>query len=134
MKNAFCLLNHKPTQKQIAELQSSFDTSQIVCPPTDVTEFWAQIPPVSVLRKNELLKVVTWLDEANEGDIVIIQGEFGATFALVDYALMKKLIPIYAVTQRIAQEQQKGETIHRQYIFEHVCFRTYSYYSNLAEE
>lgn len=133
MKTTFCLLNHKLTPNQIAELEKRFDAAQIVYPPANVSAFWAQIPPASVLRKNELLEIVTWLNEAKEGDTVLIQGEFGVTFALVDYALLKKLIPIYAVTQRVAQEQQNGESVHRQYIFEHVCFRQYSYYSNLEE-
>ena len=72
--------------------------------------------------------VTTWLDSAEEKDVLVIQGEFGSTFIMVDYALKNKLIPLHAVTKRVESEQRDGEIVHRQYVFEHVCFRPYEYY------
>jgi hypothetical protein len=47
---------------------------------------------------------------------------------IVDYALKNKLIPVHAVTKRVAKESREGEIVHREYIFEHVCFRKYKYF------
>jgi hypothetical protein len=71
------------------------------------------------------------LSSAKDGDLVIIQGEYGSTFSLVDFALKKKLVPVFAATKRIAKEEQNGEIVLRHYIFEHVRFKKYVYYSNL---
>ena len=70
--------------------------------------------------------VVDWLAAAQAGDVLIVQGEFGATFMIVEYALKKGLVPVHAVTKRVAQESRAGEIVRRQYIFEHVCFRKYT--------
>ena len=47
--------------------------------------------------------------EAAVGDIVALQGEFSATFALADFSLRRRLIPVCAVTERVAQEEREGE-------------------------
>jgi len=63
--------------------------------------------------------------------VVVLQGEYNAIFALVDFALNSGLIPVCAVTERVAQEEREGETVHRKYVFEHICFRRYRYYRDL---
>ena len=73
--------------------------------------------------------VVSWLNgESAPGDLFIIQGEFGSTFTLVDFALKNGLVPLYATTRRVAKESRSGETVRREYVFEHVCFKKYQYF------
>ena len=88
---------------------------------------WSQIPAVEEIDMNVINAVINWLSSANQNDVLIVQGEFGSTFMVVDYALKKNLIPVHAVTKRIAQETREGEIVKRQYVFEHVCFRRYKY-------
>ncbi len=57
-----------------------------------------------------------------------MQGEFGSTFMLVDFALKNNLVPLYATTRRVAEEKREGESVFREYIFEHVCFKKYRYF------
>ena len=76
--------------------------------------------------------VIEWLSSAKAGDALIAQGEFGATFMIVDYALKRGLAPLYAVTKRVASERREGEIVSKNYIFEHVCFRRYEYFSSCA--
>lgn len=127
MPKTFCLLNHTLTQKQLAELSEKFNSTQVIYPEKNLAELWAQIPPEK--NNDEVVKVVaSWLKENSvPGDLFIIQGEFGSTFTLVDFALKNGLVPLYATTRRIARESRNGETVHREYIFEHVCFKKYSY-------
>lgn len=127
MPKTFCLLNHTLTQKQLAELSEKFNSTQVIYPEKSLAELWAQIPPEK--SNDEVVKVVaSWLKENSvPDDLFIIQGEFGSTFTLVDFALKNGLVPLYATTRRIAKESRNGETVHREYIFEHVCFKKYSY-------
>ncbi|MDO5774505.1 MAG: CRISPR-associated protein Csx20 [Spirochaetales bacterium] len=128
MPRTFCLLNHALTQNQLAELGEKFNSTDVVYPEKNLAGLWAQIPPE---KSNEEVveSVVSWLkNNAAPGDLFIIQGEFGSTFTLVDFALKNGLVPLYATTRRIAKESRNGETVHREYIFEHVCFKKYRYF------
>lgn len=127
MAKTFCLLNHKLTGNQIADLETNFKSVQIVYPGEELSKQWSQINPEQ--ESDDVIKnAVAWLQDAQKEDLLVIQGEYGCTFRLVDYALKKGLIPIYATTKRIAKETRDGETVRREYIFEHVCFKKYKYY------
>ena len=131
MPKTFCLLNHELTQKQIAELNERFGSQEIVYPKEELSKLWAQILPEE--SNDKIIKeVVFWLEKnASPKDIFVIQGEFGSTFTLVDFALKKGLVPLYATTRMIAKETRNGETVHRVYVFEHVCFKKYDFFKEL---
>jgi hypothetical protein len=132
MPTIYCLLNHKLTLKQEAELQNSFGVEGIVYPPQRIAELWSKIPTVHELSKSHLEPFTIWLQEAKESDTVVLQGEFSASFALIDFALRKGLIPVCAVTERVALEKREGEKVSKEHTFEHICFRRYRYYENMA--
>lgn len=134
MKTAFCLLNHELTENQVSELRKEYSVSNIIYPDSNLSGIWSQIPATQKLNKTPIYAVVDWLAAAQAGDVVIIQGEVGSTFMLVDYALKKKLIPIHAVSKRVSKEVRVGEQVQKQNIFEHVCFREYEYYSDNSED
>lgn len=128
MPRTFCLLNHQLTRKQVGELETIFHSEEILYPSTELSAMWSQIDPEK--DTNEIVqKVIDWLAVTQKGDFLIVQGEFGTTFKLVDYALKNGLVPIYATTRRVAKEVRDGERIHREYIFEHVCFKRYAYFA-----
>ena len=128
MVKAFCLLNHELTQNQILELKNRFNVESILYPSEELSKNWSQIPAEKELDKTIIGNVINWLTAANKGDLLIVQGEFGATFMIVDYALKNELVPLHAVTKRVAVEHRDGEVVSKQYVFEHVCFRKYEYY------
>lgn len=128
MSKTFCLLNHALTQKQLAELKENFNSSDVVYPDENIAKQWSQILPEK--SNDEVIFAVTkWLQcNATPGDLFIIQGEFGSTFTLVDFALKNELVPLYATTRRVAKEFRSGETVRREYVFEHICFKKYQYF------
>ena len=125
---AFCLLNHPLTKNQENELLDKYSCDKIIYPSKELAAAWSQIPAVPENDRSVIKLVTAWLSSAEEKDVLVIQGEFGATFIMVDYALKNKMIPLHAVTKRVETEQRDGEIVHRQYVFEHVCFRRYEYY------
>ena len=132
MPNIFCLLNHELTPKQTEELLSAFGAGSVTYPSEEISSMWSGIPTDRELKKSLFKPIIDWLEEARAGDVFLLQGEFSATFALADYALKKGLIPLCAVTKRVSREVQEGEKVHKNYVFEHICFRRYSYYNDLT--
>lgn len=128
MSKAFCLLNHQLTQNQIKELKEGFSVLEIVYPPEEISKLWSQIPATKTVDKSIINKITNWLLPAENQDVLIVQGDFASTFIIADFALKKELIPICATTKRVAKESRQGETVKREYIFEHVCFRKYEYF------
>lgn len=129
MPRTFCLLNHSLTQNQLDELERQFGSAEVVYPDEALAKMWVQIPPEQS-NADVIKSVVLWLkNNAEPGDLFVIQGEFGSTFTIVDFALKNGLVPLYATTRRIAKESRRGETVRREYIFEHICFKKYEYFN-----
>jgi len=125
MPNSYILLNHTLTPKQAQELKENFNSTNIIMPPQKISDFWQQIPTDAEIGEELLKPVLEWLSVMQNGDILIIQGEFGATFALVGLALEKGVKVLHSVTERIATESRNGELVERNYVFEHKRFREY---------
>jgi hypothetical protein len=132
--NAYCLLNHVLTANQIGELENNFGVERIIYPEPELSAAWGNIPTEKTLTTGHLLPFSRWLSAATNGDVVVLQGEAGATFALVDFCLSRGLVPLHSVTRRIAQESREGEKVLRSHVFEHVCFRRYRYYAGLSPD
>jgi len=132
MKNIFILINHILTERQLAQLHEIYGSEcKIIFPPENVKIYWSQIPPKTTLENEKINQITKWLSQAKEQDVLLVQGDFGATFVIVDYALKNNLIPIQSVTKRIETEEKDGEKVYKHYVFEHECFREYKYWENL---
>ena len=125
IKTAYCILNHQLTENQKNELMTRFGVSEIVYPSMELSEEWAQVKTTKMIDRQLIRKVIDWLGNASEGDPIVVQGEFGCTFAVVDWALNRGLIPLHAVTMRVESETYEGETVTKHYVFKHCCFRKY---------
>jgi hypothetical protein len=130
MPKALCLLNHALTERQKAELSADFACGRIIYPPEELAAAWSGVSTEKELTRAFLKPFADWLSGAAPGDVAVLQGEAGLSFALVDFALRKGLVPVHAVTRRIALESREGEKVLRQYEFEHVCFRQYKYFGD----
>ena len=124
MPKCLILLNHSPTEEQLTDIKQRFKAEPIATP-SEIKALWAQIPPEG--ESVDLSPVTDWIArEAKSGDVVWVQGEFGATFYIADYCMKNQLIPVYATTKRIAKEQKEADgTIKRTHLFRHVGFRVY---------
>ena len=128
MSNAlFLIFNHQLTKNQEVDALTSLGVDQIVKLPAELEELWRQVPPAISKTDSYLEPIRRWLsDHASESDYVLIQGDFGATYILVNYAFEKGLIPIYSSTHREAfEEQQADGTVALRHMFRHTRFRRY---------
>jgi hypothetical protein len=128
MNKVFVLLNHKLTDLQKEELTKEIGVSDIVYLPNEILKTWSSVEPTDDLNVNTLKKdICSWIEkESRKNDYVIVQGEFGATFFMVDFCFKNSLIPIYSTSKRIYKEIRNNDgSVSRNHVFKHVCFRKY---------
>jgi len=126
-KRAFVVLSHDLTNDQKNDLLSNWFVSEIVEMPPEVREVWENVSPDMDSVGNEVGVVVDWLErEAFPGDVVVVQGEYGATVRVADWARSVGLVPVYATTKRILKvEKLPDGKVKQERIFQHVRFRRF---------
>ena len=123
-KTLFILLNHKLSDEQKSEAKTRFGIEKFV----DLTnEKWSNIPPELECLDEILEEFKSALkSNAKKGDYLLVQGDFGATYAMIRHALNLGIIPIYATTKRVVIEAiENGVTISKK-SFAHERFRVFS--------
>ena len=127
MPRLFLLFNHTFTFSQQENARSELGDETILEPPLELRRRWANIPPDAPSLRPWLQPMCDWLTgHAQAGDYVLIQGDFGACYLLVRFALERNLIPIYATTERHAREERLDDgRVKLEHTFDHVRFRRY---------
>jgi hypothetical protein len=123
----FLLFNHQFTEKQQLDAHKALGIERIANMPDDLLELWSQIPPALPRLSGYLEPLRAWLlANADKGDFVLIQGDFGACYLMVEFAMQYGLVPIYSTTRRKAHEEHQADgTVKLTHHFEHRRFRKY---------
>jgi len=125
MKRMFLLFSHKLTEEQEKDAKKSFGVDEFIYLPQNLQEIWSNIPPEIEDIKPLLEDIKQFLrDNAKTGDIVLIQGDFGAVVEMVEFVRFW-LLPVYATTKRVVKEIEKDGKIVKVSEFKHVRFRKY---------
>ena len=124
--NSSYYLSHQPTREQIKQARLDFNITDFVSLPQDLQKLWSNVPPDLKSLKTYLSPFDEFLKEqAKAGDFVLIQGELGATYTMINTAKSLELNPIYATTKRMVKEELINDKIIKTSVFEHVLFRDY---------
>ena len=126
MKKIFLLFSHTLTETQTNDAKSNLSISDVISLPFYLQEKWSNVPPEIETIKEYLLPIRNFLAENSEyEDVVLIQGDFGAVYHMVNFAKELGLKTVYATTQRTIEEIViDGKTVKKS-IFEHERFREY---------
>jgi hypothetical protein len=121
------LFNHQLTPDQDSDARESLGVSKVLEPPEALRELWGNVPPDLTDLGGYLEPLRQWLTaHSAPADYVLIQGDFGATYLMVDFAFEKELIPIYSTTDREATEElQPDGSMKLTHRFQHNRFRKY---------
>jgi hypothetical protein len=121
------VFNHQLTAVQEADAIASLGVEGIISLPEVLQGLWSDIPPGLEALDGYLQPFRRWLrDAATPGDYVLIQGDFGACYLMVNCALDLGLIPIYATTRReVVEERHEDGTVRITHHFRHMSFRRY---------
>ena len=127
MPKMLLLFSHELTVDQREDADASLTINEFVPLPLDLQELWMNISPTKPLLSAYLEPFCIWIREnANSGDYVLIQGDFGAAYSMVNYAFSAGLIPVYATTEReLVETRMSDGSVKLERIFKHMMFRRY---------
>ena len=126
MSKLFLLFSHQFTERQKEDAEKNLKVSEIINLPTDLQKRWSNVPPELDSIKLYLLPIRKWISKlAKRNDYLLVQGEFGAVYLIVEWAKRNELIPVYATTIRKVREKREGEKIKTEKEFQHKRFRKY---------
>ena len=123
----YLIFNHQITVRQKQDAQESLGVDKIIELPHNLDPLWRQIPPDLESIKNYLKPVKDWLaSHSQKNDYILIQGDFGACYIMINFAFEIGLTPVYSTTKREAVEQHGDDgTIKLVHHFKHQIFRRY---------
>ncbi len=126
MADLFILLNHSINEIQKKDARN-IGVKNFIVLPSELQKIWQNISPEETRLAPFLTPVKQWLSEvAIPGDFVLIQGDFGACWLMVNFSFQKKLIPLYSTTERkVIEIENKDGSIQTIRQFKHVMFRKY---------
>lgn len=123
MKTLFILMNHLLTKEQEKDAIENLNIDNFV---VIGDENWGNIDPAN---KSILSGIESYKDKLKEqlkfGEVLLVQGDFGATYAMANFAKSIGLIPIYATTRRIVSKQVEDGKLIIKREFKHERFREY---------
>ena len=122
-------MSHDMSEIQKNDAYENLKITKIIEAPPNIKKIWGNIEPISDLNTVKLDEIVSWIKEnSNKQDYVLVQGEFGATFYIVDYCFKNNLIPVYATSIRRVEETRQGEKVITNRVFVHEGYRRYIRY------
>ena len=126
MKKMAVLMNHNLSEDQKAEALQKLGVSEFVSAPQEVARLWCSADPTVAVEELGVERVIQWLDSTTgQDDWVLVQGDYGLTFAVVHWCLENGRVPVYATTRRkVVETVVGGETLTNR-VFCHVMFRRY---------
>lgn len=126
MKKLLLLFSHILTEDQIKDAQKNLNCDEIIYLPKELQEKWSNVNP-SKIENNELDKIKEFVEKnINKKDYVLIQGEWGFTYKMINFAKEKGYIPIYSTTKRKSTEIICDDgSLKKTMIFKHVKYKRY---------
>jgi hypothetical protein len=121
----FLFFSHELTDDQIKDA-NSMGIDEFVRLPEKLQKKWSHVPAQLDNLDEYIEDFYKFLDaEAQPGDYVLVQGDFGMCCKTVDYCRQKSLLPVYATSERVSKEIRKGDRIIKTSEFRHIKFRRY---------
>ena len=123
MKTLFTLINHTLTSEQEEDARKNLNVDKFI----NITDaMWSDIDPSekSIIKFVEVYKDKL-KKQAKAGDVLLVQGDYGATYNMIRFAKNMGLIAVYATTNRIVSERVENGKVVIKREFKHARFREY---------
>ena len=126
MKKMFLLFSHTLTPTQELDAKASLAIESFVKLPDDLQQLWSNIPPHIEELSVYLDPLKAYIrNNAQEGDVVLIQGDFGGCYEMVNFIKSLNLMAVHSTTTRDVVEKTVNGKVEKFSRFEHVIFRLY---------
>ena len=126
MKKLFLLFSHTLTPQQQEDAKRDLGVDTFVSLPLELQTLWSNVPSELEEVSDYLKPLTTYLKEQTKADdVVLVQGDFGATYQMVNEVKALGLKAVHATTKRNVIEKVVENKIVKTSVFEHVRFRSY---------
>ena len=123
--NMILFFSHELTDEQKKDAIENLKVNNFVKLPETLQTKWSNVP-CDLEDLDEYIKSFKdFIRRYNKGDYVLVQGDFGVSFKIVEFVKKLGLIPIYATTKRESVEEKKENEIVKISKFKHCMFRKY---------
>ena len=127
MSKMYLIFSHKLSEDQINEAKSKFSIKEFIYLSSELQTIWSNVPPNCNDLDDWLSPLIYYLkNNICENDYVLIQGEFGSTYKVVNLVKSLRAKALYATTLRETIETTTADGVLKQSIFKHCLFRFYS--------
>lgn len=124
--NLILLFSHKLTKKQITDAKKSLKIENFIYLPQNLQSIWSQVPYYLNNLDKYLEEIKLFLKmNSLKNDYVLIQGDFGATYEMVNYSKELNLNAIYSTNKRDSKEKLENNKVIKTSSFEHYKYRKY---------
>ena len=122
----FLIFSHQLSKEQTIEAEVRFGIDKYIYLPENLQKIWSNIPPELQNISSYLEPIEKWLKtNVNVNDYVLIHGEFGSTYMMVNTTKTFGAYPIYSTTSRESVDTITKDGIQKQSIFKHCIYRFY---------
>lgn len=121
------LFSHSLTENQKKDAADSLAIENLLALPEDLQEKWSNVP-VDLDNLDDFLEPIKlWVEENfQEGDYILVQGDFGASYKMVKFLKERGYIPIYSTSKRSVVERKGSDgDIIVERVFSHEAYRAY---------
>jgi len=126
MKKMLLLFSHNLSDIQKEDAQKNLGVEVFVSLPHTLQHLWSNIPASLEELKDYLAPLREFLSHnLTKNDIVLIQGDFGATYTIASFVKALGAMAVYATTKRNVIEKALDGKVVKTSVFEHVRFRSY---------
>ena len=127
MKKLFLFFSHTLTIAQEQDAKALFGIEEFVVLSDELQTLWSNVPSDLADVSGYLEPLKNYLKlEFSSDDVVLVQGDFGATYHIVNFVNSLGLKAVHATTKRNVVEKVIDNKIVKTSLFEHVRFRVYA--------
>lgn len=122
----YLLFSHQLNNKQIENAKDKFGVSNFIYLNKELQDLWSNMPYDKLSLKEELEYFENFIKmNVKVDDIVLIQGDFGAVYHMVNFCKQLNLKALYSTTKREVEEKVENNKTIKYVVFEHQIFREY---------
>ena len=122
----FLFFSHKLTEEQIKDAKENLKVDEFVYLPKDLQDKFSNVPPeIDDIREYSKDFINFLKENAKRDDFVLVQGDFGVVFWVVEYCKKNNLKAIYSTTKRVSKEKKIDGKVIKISEFKHIKFRFY---------
>lgn len=122
----YLFFSHRLTPEQEEDARKSLGVTEFVYLPPHLQELFSNVPADLEDLGGYVRPFVDYLlGHSRSGEYILLQGEFGLVYRLIETSRAIGLVPVYATTKRTVVEEIKDGQVVKVSRFEHVRFRKY---------